>query len=275
MKKSTLTVALLLMIAATTQAQDLRVMSYNIRFNNPKDGPNAWSERKDYLLNQILFSEADFVGIQEGLLDQVEYLDEALPGFNYVGIGRDDGKTAGEFSALFYKKQYKLLDSGTFWLSPTPEKPSKGWDAALNRVCTYARFKGKKGKKFWVFNTHFDHRGQVARVESVKVILAQIAALNTKNEPVILMGDFNLPPESEAIQQVTGTLNDTYTSSELPPFGPKGTFNAFSWTQDINRRIDYIFVSSDIQVKHMAILTDSKEQRYPSDHFPVLAKLRL
>lgn len=276
MKKSILSTILFLVFLMSIQAQDIRVMSYNIRFNNPKDGPNAWSERKEDLLNQVLFSEASILGIQEGLLDQVQYLDQALPDFDYVGIGRDDGKTAGEFSALFYNsKQYKLLDSGTFWLSPTPEKPSKGWDAALNRVCTYARFKSKKGKKFWVFNTHFDHVGKVARVESVKVILQQISTLNAKNEPVILMGDFNLPPESEAIQNVTNILKDTYTSTQLPPLGPNGTFNGFSWTSEINRRIDYIFVSPDIQVKHMAILTDSKAQRYPSDHFPVLAKLRL
>ena len=258
------------------QAQDIRVMSYNIRFNNPGDGPNAWPERKDYLVNQLVFSEASILGIQEGLLDQVQYLEKTLPNFSYIGVGRDDGKTAGEFSALFYEKsKYKLLESGTFWLSPTPEKPSKGWDAALPRICTYARLKSKKGKKFWVFNTHFDHQGEKARVESTKVILEQIKRLNTKREQVILMGDFNLPPESEAIQNITKHLNDTYQVSELPPFGPAGTFNGFSWTQEINRRIDYIFVGPKIKVKQVAILSDSKNQRYPSDHFPVLAKLRL
>ncbi|MEM6379263.1 MAG: endonuclease/exonuclease/phosphatase family protein [Bacteroidota bacterium] len=276
MKNYFLLTTLLLAFFNSAQAQDLRVMSYNIRYNNPNDGPNAWPERKDYLINQVLFSEASILGIQEGLLDQVQYIDQAIPNFAYVGVGRDDGKTAGEFSAIFYdKRKYKVLSSGTFWLSPTPEEPSKGWDAALPRVCTYARLKAKGGNKFWIFNTHFDHRGKVARVESTKVILEQIKRLNTKQEHVILMGDFNLPPESEAIQNLSKQLNDTYDVSELPPLGPAGTFNSFSWAQAIERRIDYIFVSSDVKVKHMAILTDSKDQRYPSDHFPVLAKLRL
>lgn len=271
-----LIINLLVLLLPYGKSQEFKVMTYNIRFDNPGDGENAWPHRQAFLINQIRFTAPVAFGVQEALKHQLDYINEELPDFEVLGVGRDDGKEAGEYSALFYNKNLlKLKESGTFWLSPTPEKPSKGWDAALNRICTYGLFKPKKGSAFWIFNTHFDHRGQQARVESTRLILAQIQKINTKNYPVIVMGDLNLPPNSEPIQILSKAMKDTYTQSQFPPLGPDGSFTGFSWDNPVGNRIDYIFVSTDISPIQAAILTDSKDQKYPSDHFPVVAKLKL
>lgn len=271
-----LLINLLAFLAPYGKSQEITVMTYNIRFDNPNDGVNAWPQRKDFLVSQVRFHAPVIMGVQEALKHQLDYIDQAFPSYSYIGVGRDDGRVAGEFSAIFYdSEQLKLKDSGTFWLSPTPERPSKGWDAALNRICTYGLFKPRGAKPFWVFNTHFDHIGQQARAESVQLILEQIKKRNPKGYPVVLMGDLNLTPDTEPIQTLAKAMKDTYTTSSFPPLGPNGTFTGFSWEQKIDRRIDYIFVSQEVQPLQTAILTDSQEQRYPSDHFPVVAKLQL
>lgn len=258
------------------KSQETKVMTYNIRFDNPRDGADAWPNRKDFLVQQVQYHAPVVMGVQEALKHQLDYIDQAFPNYRYLGVGRDDGLEGGEFSAIFYdQQQLELRESGTFWLSPTPYQPSKGWDAALNRICTFGLFKPKKGKPFWVFNTHFDHIGEKARAESVRLILEQIAAKNTKNYPIILMGDLNLPPDSSPIQLLASEMKDTYTSGQHPPLGPDGTFTGFDWNAEVNRRIDYIFVSQEVQVIQTAVLTDSKNQHYPSDHFPVISKLDL
>ena len=168
-------------IALTGFAQtDLKLMSYNIRLDVKSDGENWWEVRKDKVAGLINYYEPDFVGLQEVLHRQLVYLKDSLQGYDYIGVGRDDGKEAGEYSCIFYKKDlYTLVEQSTFWLSPTPDQPSKGWDAALNRVCTYGFFKSKKTKEiFWVFNTHFDHMGKQARLESAKLIVQKIAEKN-------------------------------------------------------------------------------------------------
>src|SRR5690606_19532304 len=167
------------------QAQT-KVMSYNIKYANENDGQNSWSLRKEFLTNQIKFYQPDILGLQEAVQLQIEHFSENLPEYAYTGVGRDDGKTKGEFSAIFYNKEtYDILEDGTFWLSPTPNEASVGWDAALNRICTYALFKSKStGEAFWVFNTHFDHVGEQARRESVHLILEKISEFNKDDHPV-------------------------------------------------------------------------------------------
>jgi endonuclease/exonuclease/phosphatase family metal-dependent hydrolase len=199
-----------------------------------------------------------------------------MEAYTYFGKGRDDGEEAGEFSAIFYNKNsFELLQEHTFWLSETPETPSKGWDAAIKRVCTYGKFRAKNDTSvFWVFNTHFDHIGEQARKESIFLILKKIATINAEALPVILMGDLNLEPKHESIIYLADKMDDTFIAAGEHSFGPAGTFNGFKFDEPVNRRIDYVFTSKgDFIVRKNAILSDSKECRYPSDHLPVYAKL--
>ncbi|GAA3653179.1 endonuclease/exonuclease/phosphatase family protein [Flavivirga jejuensis] len=252
-------------------------MTYNIKVDHSKESDNSWDHRKDFMMGQINFYQPDVFGVQEALPNQIKYIDSTLVDYNYVGVGRDDGDTAGEYSAIFYKKEtFTIVKSGTFWLSKTPEKVSMGWDAVCNRICTYSLLENKKTtKRFWVFNTHFDHVGKLARAESPKLILQKINALNTESVPVILMGDFNLEPETPQIQFIKKHLKDSKEISKAVPFGPSGTFNGFHFNQPVTRRIDYIFVSHSIKVNKYAVLSDSKDCKYPSDHLPVYIEIQL
>ena len=255
---------ILFSISTLSLAQDYTAMTYNIKLDYPKEGENSWQNRKPFFINQIKFYEPDVLGVQEAMPNQMKDMDSLLTDYSFVGVGRDDGKNEGEFSAIFYKKkELKVLQSSTFWLSETPEKVSMGWDAVCNRVCTYALFQHKKTKEtFWVFNTHFDHVGEVARQQSAALILEKIKTLNTKNYPVLLMGDFNLEPESNPIKTITSTLEDSKNIAKLT-FGPKGTFNGFNFDKTVKRRIDYIFVSKwAILVKKYAVLSDNWVLKY-------------
>lgn len=258
--------------------QELSVSTYNIRLDIASDAENAWPNRKDFLISQLKFYAPDIFGIQEGLPHQVKFIDEQLPEFNFVGEGRD-GKNEGEYSALFYNKnKFLVKESSTFWLSPTPDQVSKGWDAALPRICTYAKLMDKdSGLIFWVFNTHFDHRGEKARLNSTTLILKKIADLNSNNFPVVLMGDFNAEPLSAPISNLKDNMNDSKDVAIEEPFGPDGTFNSFDFGATDNKRIDYIFVSrsANIQVEKYAVLRDYRNSRFPSDHFPVYVKLKM
>ena len=274
MHKLLLVISLLFVFNVSANAQSsIKLMTYNIRYDSPNDGENHWELRKRWMSNQIKFVEPEVFGIQEGLFHQVSFLDDALPDYGYVGVGRDDGKFKGEYSAIFYKTQsLNVITNSTFWLSDTPEKPSKGWDAALERICTYALFERKTTKeKFWVFNTHFDHIGDTARIKSVDLILAQINKLNIECLPVFLMGDLNLEPTSEPIKKLSNEMIDSRYYSTALVFGPQGTFNGFKHDEPVTRRIDYIFTSKKgAEVKKYAVLSDSKDRKYPSDHLPVL-----
>ena len=266
-----------LFLSILSSAQNLKLMSYNIRYDNPNDGENAWPNRKEFLYAQLAFYEPDVLGIQEALPHQVLEMATALPKYNYVGTARD-GEGKGESSNIFYKKdQFELLQQKTFWLSETPDKISKGWDAALNRICTYALFKNKKTKQiFWVFNTHFDHIGESARTNSIQLILTKIKSLNTKNYPVFFMGDFNSEPSEQRIINLKKEMIDSKDVSEEKSFGPTGTFNAFKHNDAVTKRIDYIFLSKNniLKVKKYAVLSDSKDLKYPSDHLPVYVEIR-
>ncbi len=256
-------------------AQSFTVLTYNIRYDNPGDGDDAWPKRRDHLAGQLRFYAPDIFGIQEGLLHQLTYLDEQLPVYDRVGVGRDDGKNAGEFSALYYRTdRFKLLESGTFWLSPTPDSVSKGWDAALPRVCTWALLKDTVANQtLRVFNTHFDHIGKEARRASAALILKKMSEKSGDGYPAILIGDLNSEPSEAPTLLLNQTLTDAQSSTQEPAFGPSGTFNAFKFHEPVTRRIDYVFTSSLLRVRQYAVLSDSRDCHYPSDHLPVLAKI--
>lgn len=259
------------------KSQTIDVISYNIRYDNPDDKPNNWDNRKEFLISQLNFHAPDVFGTQEGLVHQLKDIDAGLEDYTYFGVGRDHGDDRGEFTAIFYNKEkLNLLEQSTFWLSETPTIPSKGWDAALPRICTYGLFENKEdGSKFMVFNTHFDHVGVKAREESSKLILKKIKEFNPDGLPVVLTGDFNLESDSPGVQVILTQMADAHLAAGENAFGPKGTFNGFEFNKPVERRIDYIFVSADrIEVLKSAILSDSKDCRYPSDHLPVFARLK-
>jgi len=258
-------------------AQNLAVMTYNLRLDVASDGENAWPNRKEFLVSQIKFYEPDIFGTQEGLPHQIKYINDTLKNYSFIGQGRE-GNSKGEYSALFYNiNKFKLLAHNTFWLSETPEKVSKGWDAAYIRICTYGLFVDMKtDKKFWVFNTHLDNEGEEARNKGLNLILKKIDEVNTQNFPVILTGDFNDSPESKLITNLKNKMTDTREVSKTKPFGSFGTFNGFKFCEPVTRKIDYIFISDTkrLQVLKYGVLTDSKNLKYPSDHFPVYVKLQ-
>ncbi|PZR19631.1 MAG: endonuclease/exonuclease/phosphatase [Flavobacterium psychrophilum] len=266
--------SLVILAFANVNAQNVTVMSYNIRLDVASDGENRWDNRKEMLNAQVLQKNPDFLGLQEALPQQIDYLNENLKNYKYIGVGRDDGKREGEFSAIFYNaSKYKVIEQSTFWLSATPDKVSMGWDAACKRVCTYGLFENLKTKqKLWIFNTHFDHIGNTARQNSAKLILDKIKGLNTNNFPFALTGDFNLEPNSEPVKLITKQLNDSRIVAEEIE-GQSATFNGFNMKEQPKIRIDYVFVPKTVTVNKYETLTDVKYNRYPSDHFPVYVEL--
>jgi endonuclease/exonuclease/phosphatase family metal-dependent hydrolase len=268
--------ALFLMLAFTNgDAQAIKVMTYNLRLDVSSDGENRWDNRKEMLASLVQFYEPDFMGVQEALPNQMQYLDNALQDYDFIGVARDDGKEQGEYSAIFYNKaRFKVVEQSTFWLSETPEKVSFGWDAACRRICTYGLFENKQTKqKMWVFNTHFDHIGNTARINSAKLILQKIKELNKGNLPFVLTGDFNLEDDSESIKLIASQLNDSKAVARQS-FGPSGTFNAFEFNKPVTKRIDYIFTpKTGMDIQKYAVLSNSDNCRYPSDHLPVYAEI--
>jgi endonuclease/exonuclease/phosphatase family metal-dependent hydrolase len=219
----------------------------------------------------------DVIGMQEPHLHQVEYLDKKLDVYSWLGVGREDGKEKDEFNPVFYRKDKLLVVmSGTFWLSETPDKVSRSWDAAYTRICTWALFEDKKSKtQFYLFNTHFDSKGKEARFKSAQLINDKLKKI-TDNKPVFVIGDFNFQPESTAYQELTSeSLSDSRKISEVEPAGPTGTFNSFRYGATFNRRIDFIFMNEKVKVKEYEVVDYSKNGIYPSDHFPVLVKLEI
>lgn len=250
--------------------------TYNLRFDNPSDGANGWPLRKEAVKALIRFHEFDLFGTQEGLGNQIQDLSE-MSEFSHVGVGRDDGLDAGEHSTIFFRNSRFLLQRhGDFWLSETPGQPSLGWDAeCCKRIATWARLRDRKsGKSFYVFSVHFDHQGVVARRESARLVLRKIDEI-AGTQPVICLGDFNSTPDTEQIGIMRSTLRDARDVSEAAPYGPAATFNGFQWGDLPKDRIDYIFVTKQVRIVKYGTLTDSLNQRYPSDHFPVMTRLIL
>lgn len=269
-------VVFLLFASGSFYGQNLKIMTYNIRLDVASDGENAWPKRKDYFASQIQFYSPDIFGVQEATPGQVTDIASALPNYNKFGVGREEGGT-GEACTIYYKKdRFKVEQSNTFWLSETPNVVSRGWDAACNRVCTYGLFKDLKTKKtFWVFNLHLDHMGEEARIKGVQLALKKISELNTKKYPAFLMGDFNSEPDTKQIAEIKKVMDDTRDVSKEKPFGPSGTFNDFKHNEPVTLLLDYIFVSknSGLKIQKHAVLSDSKDLKYPSDHLPVLIEI--
>jgi endonuclease/exonuclease/phosphatase family metal-dependent hydrolase len=284
------------------EKQVMTVASYNIRQYNRGDSLNGdgWEQRAPVIANLILFHDFDIFGTQEGKINQLNDMKNSLPGYSYTGIGRDDGKEKGEFSAIFYQtKRFELLESGNFWLAENTAQPNKGWDAALPRICTWGLFKDlKSGFCFYFFNLHMDHKGVEARKNSALLVLEKIKRM-TGNKPVILTGDFNVDQHNESYRLLnnSGKLRDAYQSAEIC-YATNGTFNGFNPNTKTDSRIDHIFLTEDFHVVRYGILTDTyrslkktsesttkmvnapqeisfreHEARVPSDHFPVVVKV--
>lgn len=253
----------------------INVATYNLRYDTPDDGPNAWGFRVDAIKALIRFHEFDLLATQEGLPAQIDALAE-MNEYAHVGVGRDGGN-AGEHSAIFYRQtRFALLTHGDFWLSETPDKPSKGWDArCCNRLATWVRLQDKLSRKtLLAVSVHFDHQGQVAKRESAKLLLGWLQR-QARGDAVIVMGDFNSTPNTEQIVRMSTALRDASAVSLEPAFGPSATFNGFKFGQAPRERIDYIFLGPEVRVLKFAVLTDSDGTRYPSDHFPVFARIEL
>ncbi len=272
---------LLSSVAFAQNAQYLDVMSFNIRYDNPEDGKQNWQHRKENVVRMINFYDLDILGLQEVLIGQLNYLKMNLDQYKTVGIGREDGKEKGEFAPIFYKEdRFTVLKSGTFWLSETPDKVSKGWDADLERIATWAVFRDKVTREKFIFmNTHFDHIGNIARVESAKLLKQKSIEL-AGNLPLVLTGDFNLVPESEGI----GTLlqpdgKNTLVNASLKAaisYGPDWTTCGFDNRPFEERKtIDYIFLKGVSRVHKYAVFSETLEDVFLSDHCPVFARITL
>jgi len=254
------------------------VLSFNIRYNNPQDGVNAWPNRKAMAAAVFTDYQVDFAGLQEALYGQILDLQEQLPAYAWIGVGRDDGQKKGEFSPIFYQKnRYEVLRSGTFWLSETPEVVgSKSWDAAITRVATWGVFRHKpSGKELLVVNTHFDHVGEQARQNSAKLLIRRIKDLSN-GLPVVLTGDFNTPEKSPGIKTLTSDpdfwLRNTEHLSQEAHTGGCTTFNGFKYNAT-GPAIDFIFVGEGLAVRRHDVLPIVKNNVFVSDHWPVLTRI--
>lgn len=275
--KSIFIICLFATITLQVFGQKLDIISYNIRFPNPDDGENVWDKRKEKMLALLDYYEADFIGLQEAYYNQLSYLNDGLVNYTYVGVGKRNGKKQGAFNAILYDStKFEVIKQATFWLSDTPNKISRGWDAKLERICTYGLFKHKVTKnKIWVFNTHFDHKGEKAKKMSAQLILDKIAEINTKNHPLVLMGDLNAHTDEEPIIILNKGLADALSISQKPLYGPKGTYNGFNPDSKMRSRIDFFFVAG-LQVLSYAHLDDRlQNQNHISDHFPIMMRVKL
>jgi endonuclease/exonuclease/phosphatase family metal-dependent hydrolase len=270
------------LLAVHTSAQELNVMSFNIRLNTASDSLNAWPYRKDLVASQVLYHRTHILGVQEALPLQMTELRARLAGYRSIGVGRDDGKDMGEYSAIFYDtSRVDLLRSETFWLSQTPAVAgSKHWDAAYTRIVTWGSFRDKTTKKeFFVFNTHFDHIGQVARRESAMLLKKKVNEI-AGAVPTIIMGDFNAKPTDEPIvvlmeKEDAARFIDTKMVSVKPHYGPTGTFNGFRSKEVDNEPIDYIFIRGKWKVMTHATISQTWGGRFASDHFAVISQMKI
>lgn len=276
MKRLFLLLSITLFALLELNAQPLRVMSYNIRYDNPEDGKNAWSNRKEFLAEQITRTNPDILGVQESLPSQVDWLGTALKGYGKAGIGRDEDGTGESVTIFFRTERFEMTESRTFWLSETPNEISKGWDAAIRRICTYVRLRDRRtGQILLVLNTHFDHIGPLARRNSAELVSKKISELNKDKQPVILFGDFNATQDSSPIEILKYDLIEARLAAANVNRPQQGSYNGFDTTKPAEDLIDHIFISQDIKVDRYAMLVETRDNRYPSDHFPVVLELIL
>ena len=302
MKKFLILLCLAAAVACSREAS-WTVASFNVRYENRGDAErgNAWDTRYPYICQLIRYEKPDIFGAQEVLIDMLHDMCDSLPDYDYVYVGRDDGLEKGEGSPVFWRRdRFDLLDKGWFWLSETPEEPSRGWDAALNRICTWAHLKDKvSGKKVWYFSLHMDHVGVIARAESAKLIVRKVEQMCRPDEAVFVCGDFNVDQTNEIYTTFTGSsvLTDSYVTA-ADRYAPTGTVNRFDPNAFSRSRIDHIFVSPSVKVDNYAVLTETYRgavtlgegyrdanfpeeisfqaniAKLPSDHFPVFLKVR-
>ncbi|MFA6984748.1 MAG: endonuclease/exonuclease/phosphatase family protein [Arenimonas sp.] len=278
--KRLLLIILLLFAASSVQARGktLNVMSFNIRcgFCEKPDDINHWSKRKDLVADLIRSHRPDLIGLQEAELFQVRDLAAILVDYDWVGVGRDDGKDKGEANAILFRKaRFDLLTQETRWLSATPSQVGKGWDAAFNRTVSIVRLRDRKGaREFFLFNTHFDHLGQQARLQSSR-LLVDLAKSLAGPLPLIVTGDFNYDNKSDAYRIVANQLRDAERASNSPAQGGSISFNGFGRSVEPGNKIDFIFVDEAFDVVSHEIITDLHRGRYPSDHYPLQARLRI
>ena len=294
MKRPLLLLLSLLFITAL-HARKMIVATYNLRYDNKADraNGNGWDSRCPIIANTIVAQHVDILGTQEGLSNQLEDLRKRWPGYAYIGVGRDDGKAAGEHSAIFYKaEKYQLLAHGDFWLSTITDRPNKGWDAALPRICTWGKFReGKSGFTFYCFNLHMDHVGVAARRESAKLMIDTIRKM-AGNMPVMLMGDFNVDQHDTTydLLQSSALVQDAFILARNRLW-TNGTFNNFDTARHTDSRIDHIFLNAAFSVRQYTIpvitykdtistalglpaeASKKVPDRFPSDHHPVIAVL--
>ena len=276
MKKLIIFVSLLFLAMAYGKAEDkevLKIATFNLRMDTPSDGENAWFHRKDMVNDLIRFYGFDLFGTQEGFTHQLNDI-LRLSDYRFIGVGRDDGKDAGEHCAIFYRSdRFKVLDQGDFWLSEHPEKPGRGWDGTCcNRICTWGKFEDLKNhKQFYFFNVHYEYEGDVARRESSNLMISRIKSI-AGNQPVFLTGDYNAFPTEEPIRILndSGFLNDSYKITKEAPFGPVCTYHGYDSTIKTEERLDYIWVTDSIQIDKYGVLTNTLYGHTPSDHFPVM-----
>ena len=268
-----LIVAAALLLPQFAQAQDIKVMSYNIRMGVAKDGTNSWEYRYPATALMLEDQKPDVFGVQEAFKYQIRFIEDNFTDYDCVGVGRDDGKEKGEFMSIFWnKKTVKMVKWGTFWLSETPEKPSMGWDAACKRTATWALMKDKKtGKQFYFVNTHLDHRGSEAQRKGLELIVSRISQINPKGYPMVLTGDFNVKPNNDALKDLDTKMMSARKIAPRTDNHP--TFNNWGKIKP-DMVIDYIYVSGFSACPEYHTVTEKYGTwKYVSDHYPIYAKL--
>jgi endonuclease/exonuclease/phosphatase family metal-dependent hydrolase len=263
--------------AQSPLGEPLSVMSFNIRYGTASDGENRWTNRREFLFDVVRQADADVIGLQEALDGQIREIAAAVPGYAVVGVGRDDGRTRGEYAAILFRtSRLHVSDSGTFWLSDTPEQvASRTWGNTVTRICTWARFVDRDGRAFWHYNVHLDHQSQPSRERSTALLAERIAARRSTDEPAVITGDFNAGEDNPALTTLRSAgFGDTFRVLH-PDANQVGTFTGFDLESTAGPKIDYVLVPAGSEVLDAAILRTSRDGRYPSDHFPVTARVRL
>lgn len=267
--------------AAQTPREPLSVMSFNIRYGTATDGENHWSARKEMLFDLLRERDADLVGVQEALAFQIDEIVAAVPGYAVIGVGRDDAAVAGEFSAILFKKdRFRVADAGTFWFSDTPEVPaSKTWGNNITRICTWARLIDRDGRGFYHFNLHLDHESQPSRERSTALLKQRIEMRARLTDPVVVTGDFNVGERNVALSTLIAPASTPFLVDTFRVLYPEeavvGTFSGFKSGNTAGDKIDYVLVAPGTEVLSAEIVRTSRNDHYPSDHFPVFAKVRL
>tara|TARA_B100001079_G_scaffold90079_1_gene77346 strand:- start:188 stop:1012 length:825 start_codon:yes stop_codon:yes gene_type:complete len=262
------------LVVSNSYAQT-KIMTYNIRYSTPNDGENYWELRKDEIVELLEYYNPDFIGIQEAMPSQLNFIAKNLDAYNYIGHGRDGLNTDSEGIPIFYNRtKYELVEEKVFWLSETPEKVSRGWDAALNRIVVHGVFRNLiTNQTIDIVNTHFDHKGEISRLKSAELLIDYLRKNNLTDKRIVLMGDFNCLPTESPIKLLESELKSSYRIKGFPVYGPFGTFNGFDTIETVTKKIDYIFTKNITIKKYRCIDDRRKNNLYLSDHFPIMIEI--